>query len=167
MILGMSLSNFTTVHVIISLIGIAAGFVALYGMVTSNRLELWTALFLIFTILTSVTGFFFPLVKVGPPHIIGAISLVLLAAAVLGIYVYSLAGPWRWIYVVAALIAQWFNVAIGIIQAFQKLDFLKPLAPTQSEPPFLVTQLVVLALFIVLGWLAVRRFHPAATAQAV
>jgi len=86
---------------------------------------------------------------------------------VLGIYVYSLAGPWRWIYVVAALIAQWFNVAIGIIQAFQKLDFLKPLAPTQSEPPFLVTQLVVLALFIVLGWLAVRRFHPAATAQAV
>ena len=131
-------------------------------MVTSNKLAGWTALFLISTVLTSVTGFFFPLVKVGPPHIIGAISLVLLAASLLGIYVYRLAGSWRWIYVVTTLIALWFNVAVGIIQAFQKLSFLKPLAPTQSEPPFLATQLVVLALFVVFGWLAVRRFHPVA-----
>jgi hypothetical protein len=162
MILGMSVSTFTTLHVIISLIGIATGFIALVGMLTSDRIAGWTALFLISTVLTSVTGFFFPLVKVGPPHIFGAISLVLLAAALLGIYAYKLAGPWRWIYVVTALVAQWFNVAVGIIQAFQKLPFLQPLAPTQSEPPFLIVQLVVLLVFVVLGWLAVRRFHPAA-----
>src|SRR3954470_21378508 len=125
MILGMSLSTFTTLHVIISLIGIVTGFIALYGMITSNRLQAWTAVFLLTTVLTSVTGFMFPLVKVGPPHIIGAISLVLLAAALLGFYVYRLAGPWRWIYVVTALVAQWFNVAVGIIQAFQKLALLQ------------------------------------------
>lgn len=161
MILGMSVSAFTTLHVIISLIGIATGFIALIGMLTSNRLAAWTALFFATTVLTSVTGFFFPLVKVGPPHVIGAISLVILALALLGIYVFHLAGAWRWIYVAGAVVALYFNVFVAVVQAFQKLAFLNPLAPTQSEPPFLVAQLVVLVAFVVLGWMAIRRFHPA------
>lgn len=162
MILGMSLSTFTTVHVIISLVGIAAGFIALFGMLTSNRLETWTALFLTATVLTSVTGFMFPLVAFGAAHIIGVASLVILAAALAGIYIYRLTGAWRWIYVVAALAALYLNVFVAVVQAFQKLAFLQPLAPTQSEPPFQVAQLIVLIAFVVLGWLAVRRFHPAA-----
>jgi hypothetical protein len=112
-------------------------------------------------VLTSVTGFFFPFVALGPPHIFGLISLPILATAIVGLYVYRLTGPWRPIYVVGALIALYLNVVVAVVQAFQKLSFLQPLAPTQSEPPFLITQLVVLGAFVVLGFLAVRRFHPA------
>jgi len=162
MTLGLSLSAFTTLHVVISLIGIASGFVVLWGMLGSQRLGGWTALFLGTTILTSVTGFMFPLGGLTPGLVIGAISLVLLALALLALYVFRLAGPWRWVYVATALAALYFNVFVGIVQAFQKLAFLQPLAPTQSEPPFALTQMVVLAIFLALGFLAVRRFHPAA-----
>jgi hypothetical protein len=162
MILGMSLSTFTTIHVIISLIGIAAGLMVLFGMFGSHRLGGLTALFLLTTILTSVTGFFFPSAIVLPSHVVGVISLVVLAVAVLALYVNHVHGAWRWIYVVCAVIALYFNVFVGVVQAFQKLPFLHQLAPNQSDPPFAIAQLIVLLIFVVLGFLAVKKFHPTA-----
>ena len=160
MILGMSVPAFTLLHVVISLIGIFAGLIVLFGMFGAKRLNRWTALFLLTTVLTSVTGFFFHSTSFGPPHVVGVISLVVLAAATPALYVYRLAGSWRWIYVTGAVVALYFNVFVGVVQAFQKLSFLKPLAPTQSEPPFLVAQSVVLVIFVVFGVVAVRSFHP-------
>lgn len=160
MVLGMSLSTFTTVHVIISLIGIFSGLVVLGGMFRAHRLPGGTALFLVSTVLTSVTGFFFPSDHLGPPHVIGIVSLVVLVVAVLALYVYELAGAWRWIYVAAVVLALYFNVFVGVVQAFEKFAVLTRLAPTQSEPPFLVAQLVVMALFVGLGILAVLKFRP-------
>ena len=162
MTLGLSLSGFTTLHVIISLIGIASGFIVLYGMLGSQRLGGWTALFLATTILTSVTGFMFPFNGLTPGLVIGAISLVLLAVALLALYVFRLEGPWRSVYVATALAALYFNVFVGVVQAFQKLAFLQPLAPTQSEPPFAIAQLAVLAIFLVLGFLARAAVSPGA-----
>ena len=155
------------VHVALSLIGIASGLVVLYGMVTGSLFAGWTALFLVSTILTSVTGF--PLPPYGfddPARVIGVLSLVLLAAAVAGLYLFHLAGAWRWIYVVTAVAALYLNTFVGVVQSFQKLPFLQPLAPTQMEPPFIVAQVVVLIAFIVLGALAVMRFRPAASVSA-
>jgi hypothetical protein len=160
MILGMSVSTFTTLHVIISLIGIASGFIVLYGLFSVKKLAAWTALFLATTVLTSVTGFFFPATAVLPSHIVGVISLVVLAIAIFALYGRHLAGAWRWIYVVTAVIALYLNTFVGVVQAFQKLAFLKPLAPTQSEPPFLVAQIAVLAIFVLAGILTVRKYHP-------
>jgi hypothetical protein len=166
MILGMSISTFTTVHVVISLVGIASGLIVLVGMFGANRLSGWTALFLAATILTSVTGFMFPISGFTPALAVGALSLVVLAAACLALYVCRLAGAWRWIYVVSATAALYLNVFVAIVQAFQKLPFLQPLAPTQSEPPFLAAQAAVLALFVVFGVLAVIRFRPATAMPA-
>ena len=165
MILGMSTSTFTLVHVVLSLVGILAGFVVLFGMFSSKSLDGWTALFLATTVLTSVTGFFFPTDHILPSHIVGIVSLVVLAFAILARYVYHLAGAWRWIYVVGAVLALYLNVFVGVVQAFQKLPFLASLAPTQSEPPFLIAQAVVLVIFIALGVVAVRSFHPPAEAS--
>jgi hypothetical protein len=147
-------------HVVVSLIGIASGLVALYGLVTGKLLGGWTALFLVTTILTGISGF--PLAPYGldPPRIVGIILLVLMAAAVLALYAFHLAGAWRWIYVVAAVAGLYLNCFVGVIQAFQKLAFLRALAPTQSEAPFVVAQVAVLVALVVLGVLAVVRFHP-------
>jgi hypothetical protein len=164
MILGMSVSAFTILHVVISLLGIAAGLVVLYGMFGSNRLSGWTALFLATTVLTSVTGFFFPSTAFTPAQAVGLLSLAVLAAALLGLYVFHLGGTWRTIYVAGAVVALYFNSFVLVAQAFQKLPLLHALAPTQSEPPFVVAQVVVLVIFALLGLFAVRRFHPAATA---
>ena len=160
MILGMSVPAFTLLYVVISLIGIFAGLIVLSGMFKAKRLDNWTALFLATTVLTSVTGFFFHSTGFGPPHVVGVISLAVLAVAIPALYVYRLAGSWRWIYVTGAVVALYFNVFVGVVQAFQKLSFLQPLAPTQSEPPFLVAQSVVLVIFVVFGIVAVRSFHP-------
>jgi hypothetical protein len=162
MILGMSISTFTLVHTVLSLIGIASGIVVVLGMLSAKRLDGWTMLFLATTVLTCVTGFFFPLDHILPSHIVGAITLAALVAAILAIYAYRLAGSWRWIYVIGAVVALYLNVFVGVVQAFLKLPFLQPLAPTQSEPPFLIAQIAVMAIFLVLGFLAVRRFHPEA-----
>ena len=162
MTLGLSLSTFTTLHVIISLIAILAGLVVMVGMLTDRSQPGWVALFLLTTILTSVTGFMFPFDKFLPSHWVGVISLVVLALAVLALYGFHLAGSWRWIYVVTALAAFYFNVFVLVAQGFQKVPALKVLAPQGSEPPFLIAQLIVLALFIWLGFAAVRRFHPKA-----
>ena len=148
------------IHVLVSLIGIVSGFVVLYGLLVGRPLGGWTALFLATTILTSITGF--PLAPFGfdPARAVGVISLVLLALAVVALYVFRLAGAWRWVYVGSAIAALYLNVFVGVAQAFQKLPFLQPLAPTQSEPPFLVTQVAVLVIFVALGILAAIRFHP-------
>lgn len=160
MILGMSTSTFTLVHVLLSLMGIFAGCVVLLGMLGGKKLPVWTVVFLATTVLTSVTGFFFHSARFGPPHVIGVISLLVLAIAILALYVYRLGGSWRWIYVACAVAALYFNVFVGVVQAFQKLSPLTALAPTQSELPFIITQVVVLAIFVVLGTVAVRVFHP-------
>jgi len=160
MILGMSTSTFTTLHVVISLIAIASGAIVLFGMLGDKRPDGWTALFLATTVLTSVTGFFFHSASFGPPQVVGVISLVILAVAIPALYAFHLAGFWRLVYIVGAVMALYLNVFVGVVQAFQKLSFLQPLAPTQSEPPFLVAQLVVLAMFVALGIAAVKRFHP-------
>jgi hypothetical protein len=166
MILGMSLSTFTTLHVIISLVGIVTGLVVLFGMLGGRKLDSWTAIFLATTVLTSVTGFFFPFTKLLPSHVVGIISLVVLAIALLALYGLHLAGAWRWIYVAGAVLALYLNVFVGVVQAFQKLAFLQPFAPTQTEAPFIVAQVLVLAIFVVLGFLVVKRFHPEMTATA-
>ena len=166
MILGLSVATFTILHVLISLIGIISGLVVVWGMLGNRKLAGWTAVFLVFTVLTSVTGFPIPPFGFDPPRIIGALSLVLLLGAILGYYYFQLQGAWRWIYVVTAVISLYFNVFVFVIQSFQKLSFLQPLAPTESEPPFVVVQALVLALFAGFGFLSVRRFKPAALARA-
>lgn len=159
MMLGLSLSAFTTLHVVISLVAMLAGAVALAGWIANRRSPGWTALFLATTIATSVTGFMFPASIILPSHIVGAISLVVLAVTLLALYGRHLSGYWRAAFVATAVFAFYLNVFVGVAQAFQKLGPLRPLAPTQSEPPFLVAQLVVLATFIALGALALKRFR--------
>ena len=153
------------IHVILSLVGILTGFVVLYGLVTGVSSSERTAIFLATTILTSVTGFPLPPFGFDPPRAVGVISLVLLALALAALYAFRLAGAWRWIYVGAAVAALYLNVFVAVVQAFQKLPLLHALAPTQSEPPFLVSQIVVLAAFVALGVVAAMRFHPAIEAR--
>ena len=136
MVLGMSLSTFTLVHVIISLIGIASGIVVVYGFLTRKRLNGWTAIFLLTTVLTSATGFLFPVEHLLPSHIVGIISLVLLAIAI--VTRYALQGAWVRTYIVTAMIALYLNCFVAVVQSFEKSPALKALAPTQKEPPFLV-----------------------------
>ena len=162
MILGMSLSAFTTLHVIISLVAIVTGFIVVFGMLQSRRMASWTAIFLWTTVLTSVTGFMFPNTTVTPGIIVGIISMVLLAIAFFALYAKHLDVAWRWVYVWTAIVALWFNVFVGIVQSFQKIAFLKALAPTGSEPPFQIAQGAALVLLVVLAIMAVRHFHPRA-----
>src|SRR6202158_4172994 len=159
MILGMSTSTFTVVHVVLSLIGIASGFVVVFGLLAGKRLDGWTALFLVSTVATSVTGFLFPFHRFLPSHAVGILSLLVLAIAILARYPLHLAGAWRRICAVTAVISLYLNVFVLIAQAFQKVPGLKAMAPTQSEPPFLVTQAVVLAVFALLGIVAAIRFR--------
>lgn len=162
MIVGLSIQDFTLLHVAITLVAIASGMIVLFGMLGAHRLPGWTALFLVTTILTSVTGFMFPIHGFTPALGVGIISMVILAIALLALYSKHLAGAWRWIYVATAVTALWFNVFVLIVQSFQKIAALRALAPTQTEPPFLVTEGVALAAFLVLGILAASRFRPAA-----
>lgn len=135
MIWGIPAGVFLQFHVAVSLIAIASGLVVLYGLVAAKPLGGWSVLFLATTILTGVTGFPLPPFGLDPPRVVGIILLVLMAAAVVGLYVFHLAGAWRWIYVVAAVTSLYLNCFVGLIQAFQKLAFLHALAPTQSESP--------------------------------
>jgi hypothetical protein len=157
MILGMT--TLTFVHVVLSLIGIFAGLVVMFGLLAAKRLDGWTALFLASAVLTSVTGFLFPFHRFLPAHAIGILSLVVLAVAILARYTFHLAGAWRRTYVVTAMIALYFNVFVLVVQSFLKVPALKTMAPTQSEPPFKIAQLVVLALFAVLTILASIKFR--------
>ena len=154
---------FTWVHVIISLVGIVTGFVVMKGMVASQRLDGWTAVFLATTVLTSVTGFGFPIEKVTPGIIVGTISLVVLLIAIVARYAFGMNAGWRPAYLVTALVAQWLNVFVLVVQLFGKVTALHALAPNGSEPPFMIVQTVVMVVFIIVGIAALRRFHPAST----
>ena len=154
-----NLSPFTKLHVVISLIGIVSGLVVMSGLLVGQKLNRWSALFLISTTLTSVTGFFFPFHGVTPAIVVGLISLVLLAIAIVARYARHLAGAWRWIYVLSVMIVLYLNIFVLVVQLFQKVPALKAMAPTQSEPPFAVTQLVVLGLFVLLTIVAAVKFR--------
>lgn len=158
MIFGMT--PLTFIHVVLSLIGIFAGFIAVFGMIGGKRLDGWNGIFLLTTALTSVTGFFFPFHRVTPGIILGIISLVVLAVAIPARYVLHLAGQWRKIYAVTASIALYLNVFVLVAQLFMKVPSLHVLAPNGSEPPFLISQEVVMVLFIVLTIAAAIKFHP-------
>ena len=166
MILGMSLATFVLVHVVISLIAIVAGLVVMFGMLGSNRQPGLTAIFLLFTILTSATGFLIPPLlseKLLPSHMIGILSLVLLAIACIALYGMKLSGPWRWIYLLTALLSLYFNVFVLVIQSFLKVPALTALAPGNppAGPVFGVAQGIVLVFFVVTIIGVWRRFRPA------
>jgi hypothetical protein len=169
MMLGMSLATFTVVHVLISLVGILSGFVVVFGLLGGKRLDGWTGLFLTTTVLTSVSGFGFPNEHVTPGIKIGIISLVVLAIAIAARYAFHLGGAWRSIYAVGATLALYLNVFVLVVQAFEKIPALHTLAPTGTEPAFIIAQLVVLAGFIALGIIATIQFRhesPRAAAKA-
>jgi hypothetical protein len=159
----MFLATYTLVHVVISLVGIASGLVVLFGLLRGRDLDRWTLLFLTTTVLTSVTGFGFPFQRFLPSHAVGIVSLMALALAIYARYPRRLAGAWRRIFVVGAVLSLYLNVFVLVVQLFLKVPALNALAPTQSESPFQLTQLVFLLLFVVLGVVAVMRFRLPAT----
>jgi hypothetical protein len=166
MVLGMSLATFTLVHVAISLIAIVTGIIVMIGMLGASRMPGLTAIFLVFTVLTSATGFLFPVAQLMPSHVIGIISLVLLALACIALYGQKLAGSWRWVYVVTALLSLYLNVFVLVVQGFLKIPALSEIAPGNppTGPVFSAVQGVVLLVFAVLIFVAWRRFWPKAAA---
>lgn len=158
MVLGMSLATFTLVHVVISLIGIVSGLLVVYGLIKGRRFDGGTAIFLVTTVLTSLTGYLFPFEHLLPSHIVGAISLLVLAIAIVARYALHMQGAWRSIYVVTAMMALYLNVFVLVVQSFLKIPAVHALAPTQKEPPFLVVQLLVMAIFVGLSIFAVKGF---------
>jgi hypothetical protein len=161
----LGLELLTIVHVALSLLGIAAGAVVAYGFIRGKRLDVWAAVFLSTTAATSLTGFLFPVDHFTPGLALGILSLLVLGPAIFARYGRHLAGPWRPVYVIGSLVALYFNVFVLIAQSFLKVPALRTLAPTQSEPPFAVTQLAALAAFVGIGILAVRRFRAAANSE--
>lgn len=159
MVLGMSLSTYTIMHVIISLIGIGSGLVVLFGLLSGKLINFWNGLFLITTILTSVTGFFFPYTKITPGIILGILSLIALAIALLALYAFHLNGGWRRTYAITALIALYFNIFVLVVQLFEKVPAIHALAPTQTEAPFKIAQLTLLVLSIIFITIAAKKFH--------
>jgi hypothetical protein len=155
----MGLSIFTLIHILISLAGIVSGLVVLDGWLAGKQFQGWTAFFLVTTVTTSVIGFFFPFRGFTPAYGVGVISLLVLAAAIYALYLRRLSGVWSKICVINALIALYLNFFVLVAQLFQKTPALKELAPTQTEPPFAISQGIVLLLFIVLGIAAVRQFR--------
>jgi len=161
------MTTYTLVHVVISLAGIVSGLVVLAGLLTAQRLDRWTAVFLATTAATSVTGFGFPFERLLPSHVVAVLSLVVLAISMYARYGRRLDGAWRWVYAVTAVTALYFNVFVLVVQLFLKVPALNALAPTQSEPPFTLAQGVVLIAFLVLGVLTVKTFKPSASKKLV
>ena len=156
----MILHIYTIIHTLISLVAIFTGFVVLFGLLAGNRVDGWTKWFLITALATTVTGFFFPFHGMTPAIKLGIISSVVLVVTIYARYAKHLAGAWRWIYAVGAVLTLYFNVFVGIVQSFEKIPALNAMAPTQTEQPFQLTQLSVLGLFVVLGFVAAIRFRP-------
>src|SRR5438445_10170373 len=156
----MILHIYTVIHALISLIAIFTGLVVLFGMLAGKRLDHWTKWFLISAVATTITGFFFPFHGFTPAIGLGIISLPFLAITIFARYSGHLTGAWRWIFVIGAVICLYFNVFVLVVQVFEKVPALHAMAPTQTEPPFKLTQLIVLTTFILLGIVAVIRFHP-------
>lgn len=159
MIWGLSTSTFTTVHTVLSLIGIVTGLIVLAGLLNGRLLNGWNAVFLWTTIATSVTGFAFPFDRLLPSHKVGILSLIVLAIALVALYAKNLAGGWRRTYVISALVALYLNCFVLVVMAFRNVPSLNALAPTQKEPPFAVAQLAVLVLFVLLTIRAVKHFR--------
>jgi hypothetical protein len=157
----MSLEVFTLVHVMISIVGIGAGFGVLYGLLHSTWSGPWTAVFLLFTVLTNVTGLMFPVNGFLPSHAVAILSLVLLAIAIFALYVRHISGPWRAVYIVTAMLSLYLNVFVLVVQLFGKTPALHALAPNGNEAPFGITQALVLAAFVWLIYAAVKRFRRA------
>ena len=155
------LAAYTAFHVLLSLIGIGTGFIVIFGLIAGRWLGLWTSIFLWTTILTSVTGFFFPFKGITPGIVLGIISLVVLAVSLFALYSKKMAGGWRTTFVITAVIAEWLNFFVLIAQLFEKVPALHTLAPTNTEPPFKIAQLVALIVFVVLGFLAAKNFRQA------
>lgn len=160
-----NITTFTLIHVILSVVGIIAGAVVAGGLVAGRRLDGWTGVFLTTTVLTNVTSFGFPFVKFLPSHGVGIVSLVVLPIVIVARYWKHLAGGWRTVFVVGSVLALYFNVFVLVVQLFHRIPALIVLAPTQSEPPFLVTQLLVLVLFVWLGRAALKGFSADAAAR--
>lgn len=165
MILGMSTGAFTILHVIITLVAIGSGLIVVGGMFASHKLPGTTALFLLTTALTSITGFLFPIRGFTPALGVGVVACVVLAIALFALYKERLVGAWRWIYVITAVASLYFNVFVLVVQSFVKVSALNALAPTQSEPPFAITQAVVLAVFILIAVIAIVTFRPGAAVK--
>jgi len=154
----MFLMMLTLLHVAASLLGLVAGFSVLFGLIVSRQVDQWMARFLWATLVTTLTGFLFPVHQLLPSHVVGLIEVVVLSLAFLARQKLDLSGRWRRQFVIAVTVALYFNTFVAIIQCFKHIPWLQTLAPTQSEPPFLVTQSIVLLLFIALGITATRRF---------
>ena len=155
MILGLSTAQFTELHVLVSLVGIAAGLLALFGLLGGKLYRLLTTLFLLTTVLTSVTGFLFPIHRVTPGIILGILSMIALLLAIWALYIGKLEGAWRGTYVITSTLALWFNFFVLIAQSFAKIPPLRAIAPSQASPAFGITEGAVLLLFL---WLTVRAF---------
>jgi hypothetical protein len=160
MILGMSTATYTLLHVVISLIGIGSGLVVMNGFVRSRRMDGITAIFLTSTVLTSLTGFAFPNEHITPGIVVGILSMIVLTVSIVARYGLHMRGAWRSIYVITAAVALYFNCFVLVVQLFEKVPALHALAPTQKEPPFGITQLLVMVIFVVWTIFAVKRFHP-------
>lgn len=153
----LAMTPFTLFHVLLSFVGIGAGFVVVAALLHGERREGWTQVFLITTAATTITGFLFPITIVTPALVFGVISSVVLAAAIAARYVYRMKGRWRSTYIIAALAALYLNVFVLVVQAFQKIPALNALAPTGTEPSFAVVQGLVLVFFVTVGFRALRR----------
>lgn len=156
------MDTFTLVHVALSLIGIFSGLIVLAGLLRSNRMNGWTLIFLITTVATSVTGFFFPFHGITPAIVLGLLSLIVLSVAIVARYSFQFTGAWRWVYAVSASVALYFNFFVLVVQSFLHIPTLHVLAPNGSEPPFAIAQGVVFVLFLIAGILSLKRFHPVA-----
>jgi hypothetical protein len=163
MILGMSIGAFTLLHVAITLVAIGSGLIVVGGLFASHRLPFTTALFLLTTALTSVTGFLFPIHGLTPALSVGILACVVLVVALYALYKEHLVGAWRWIFVVIAVASLYLNIFVLIVQSFVKVSALNALAPTQTEPPFTITQVVVLAIFVLIALIAAIKFRPSMT----
>jgi hypothetical protein len=153
------LALYTCIHTAIALAGIFSGFIVVYGLLISNRLDGWTALFLGTTLLTSLSGFGFPLAELLPSHVFGVLSLVLLTLAIHARYRRRMAGKWRLIYVITVVFALYLNTFVAVVQSFQKIPSMRALAPTQTEPPFLLSEGILLLIFVAAGTAAAGRFR--------
>jgi hypothetical protein len=165
MIIGMSIGAFTLFHVIITLVAIGSGLIVVGGMFASHRLPVTTALFLFTTAATNVTGFLFPIHGLTPALSVGVLACLILAVALFALYKEQLVGAWRWVFVITAVASLYLNVFVLVVQSFVKVSALNALAPTQSEPPFAITQAVVLAIFILIALIAVIKFRPGTTVR--
>lgn len=160
MISGITMSMLTLVHVLLALTGLGTGFIVMFGLLSGKRLDGWTVIFVMTSIATSVTGFlFFPFEHLLPSHTIGLLSLVVMVVAIWARYWFLMEGAWRWVYVVGVGVALYLNVFVAIVQAFRKIPALYVMAPTQTEPPFVIAQLVNAGIFVVLTVLAGKKFR--------